>query len=147
VSNVSASSWWEQVTFQWDDDDVHFVLDQHFHSVNSLKQQFTYTHVTSLGHTILFPRQPIFALIPQFSVFRWEIANTNFIVFGLTHRDWLDPSGLAWPIGTGLTHWDLKPHSTTLKASNLTIRPPMQFITTDVVSLNLDQGEVYNIMW
>jgi hypothetical protein len=43
-------------------------------------------------------------------------------------------------------HWDLKPQSTTLKASNLTIRPPMQFIITDVVSLNLDQGEVYNIM-
>ena len=24
-----AISWWEQITFQWDDDDVHFVLDQH----------------------------------------------------------------------------------------------------------------------
>ena len=22
-------SWWEQVNFQWNDDDVHFVLDQH----------------------------------------------------------------------------------------------------------------------
>jgi hypothetical protein len=36
---LSAISWWEQVTFRWDDDDddaddddndsVHFVLDQH----------------------------------------------------------------------------------------------------------------------
>jgi hypothetical protein len=30
VNNFSAISWQEQVTFQWDDDDdVHFVLDQH----------------------------------------------------------------------------------------------------------------------
>ena len=29
LSNVSVISWWEQVNFQWDDDDVHFVLDQH----------------------------------------------------------------------------------------------------------------------
>jgi hypothetical protein len=25
----SAISWWEQVNFQWDDDEVCFVLDQH----------------------------------------------------------------------------------------------------------------------
>ena len=25
----SAISWWEQVNFQWDDDEVRFVLDQH----------------------------------------------------------------------------------------------------------------------
>jgi hypothetical protein len=42
--NFSAISWWEQVIFQWDDDDeVHFVLDQHaeldFISASSLKQQ------------------------------------------------------------------------------------------------------------
>ena len=30
MSNYSAISWWEQVTFLWDDDDdVCFVLDQH----------------------------------------------------------------------------------------------------------------------
>jgi hypothetical protein len=29
VDNFSALSWREQVTFQWNDDDVHFVLDQH----------------------------------------------------------------------------------------------------------------------
>ena len=27
--NFSAISWWEQVNFQWDDDDVCFVLEQH----------------------------------------------------------------------------------------------------------------------
>ena len=26
---LSAISWWEQVNFQWDDDEVRFVLDQH----------------------------------------------------------------------------------------------------------------------
>jgi hypothetical protein len=27
VSNFSATSWWKQETFQWDDDNAHFVLD------------------------------------------------------------------------------------------------------------------------
>jgi hypothetical protein len=42
LSNFSALSWQEQVNFQWDDDEVRFVLDQHaklnFYSANSLKQ-------------------------------------------------------------------------------------------------------------
>jgi hypothetical protein len=29
MNNFSAISWREQVNFQWDDDEVHFVLDQH----------------------------------------------------------------------------------------------------------------------
>jgi hypothetical protein len=29
LSNFSAFSWREEVNFQWDDDEVHFVLDQH----------------------------------------------------------------------------------------------------------------------
>jgi hypothetical protein len=29
VNNFSAISWLEQVTFQWYDDEVSFVLDQH----------------------------------------------------------------------------------------------------------------------
>jgi hypothetical protein len=40
---LSATSWREQVNFQWDDDEVHFVPDQHtglfFDSASSLKQQ------------------------------------------------------------------------------------------------------------
>ena len=36
-------SWREQINFQWDDDEVCFVLDQHaeldFYSASSLKQQ------------------------------------------------------------------------------------------------------------
>ena len=63
----SAISWWEQVNFQWDDDEVRFVLDQHaeldLHSASSLKQQSGGRHVTSLGH-ILITSQPIFALSP-----------------------------------------------------------------------------------
>jgi hypothetical protein len=39
-----AISWREQVNFQWDDDEVRFVLDQHaeldFYIASSLKQQF-----------------------------------------------------------------------------------------------------------
>ena len=65
----SALSWREQVNFQWDDDDeVRFVLDQHaeldFYSASSLKQQSAGRHVTPLGHIILIPSQPVFALSP-----------------------------------------------------------------------------------
>ena len=68
-SNISAISWWEQVNFQGDnDDEVHFVLDQHaefdFYSASSLKQQFAGKHVAPLRHIILIPNQPIFTLSP-----------------------------------------------------------------------------------
>jgi len=50
--------WWE----------VRFVLDQHaeldFYSASSLKQQSAGKHVTLLGHIILIPIQPVFALSP-----------------------------------------------------------------------------------
>jgi hypothetical protein len=43
-NNFSDISRWEQVNFQWDDDEVRFVLDQHaeldFYSASSLKQQY-----------------------------------------------------------------------------------------------------------
>jgi hypothetical protein len=54
--------------FQWDDDGVRFVLDQHaefhFYSASSLKQQSTGRKVTPLGNIILIPSQPVFALSP-----------------------------------------------------------------------------------
>ena len=31
-SNFSAISWWEQVNVQWDDDEICFVIDQHYNS-------------------------------------------------------------------------------------------------------------------
>jgi hypothetical protein len=67
-SNFSAISWGEQVTFQWDDDEVHFVLDQHaeldFFGASSLKQQSAGRHVAPLEHIILIPSQPVFVLSP-----------------------------------------------------------------------------------
>jgi len=57
-----------QVNFQWDDDEVHFVLDQHaeldLYSVSSQKQQSADRHVALLWHIILIPSQPVFALSP-----------------------------------------------------------------------------------
>jgi hypothetical protein len=50
----SAMSWREQVNFQWDDDEVCFVLDQQSEDI----------HVAPLGHIILIPSQRIFALLP-----------------------------------------------------------------------------------
>ena len=61
-----AISWREQVNFKWDDDEVRFVLDQHtkldFYTDSSLK--YAGRHVAPLGHIILIPSQPIFALSP-----------------------------------------------------------------------------------
>jgi hypothetical protein len=56
-------------SFQLDDDnEIRFVLDQHaeldLYSANSLKQHSTGRHVAPLGHIILIPSQPVFALFP-----------------------------------------------------------------------------------
>jgi hypothetical protein len=44
----------EQINFQWDDEEVRFVLDQHaeldFYSASSLKQKSVGRHVAPLGH-------------------------------------------------------------------------------------------------
>jgi hypothetical protein len=61
-------SWREQVNFQWDDDEIHFILDQlaelDLHSASSLQQQSVGRHVAPLGHIILIPSQLVFALSP-----------------------------------------------------------------------------------
>jgi hypothetical protein len=68
VSNFSAILRREQENYQWDDDYVRFVLDQHaeldIFSASSLKQQFAGKNVTPFGHIIPIPSQPIFALSP-----------------------------------------------------------------------------------
>jgi predicted alpha/beta hydrolase len=51
---------------RWDDDDVHFALDQHsklnFYRASSLKQQSTDRHMDALGHIILIWSQPVLLL-------------------------------------------------------------------------------------
>ena len=84
---MSAISWREHVNFQWDDEEVRFVLDQHakldFYSASSLKQQSDGRHVAPLGHIILIPSR-VFAHSPLCRVLSREATNTNFIVFGST---------------------------------------------------------------
>jgi len=57
-----------QVNFQWVDDEVCLVIDQHaeldFYSASSLKQQSADRHVAPLGHIVLITSQPVFALSP-----------------------------------------------------------------------------------
>ena len=49
----------EQVNFQWNDDEVSFVLHQQawldFNSASLLKQKIIGKHVVPLGHNILIP--------------------------------------------------------------------------------------------
>ena len=65
-ANFSAISWREQVYVQWNDDEVCFVLGQHAllnsNSTSSLKQQTAGRHVALLGHILLIPNQPVFAI-------------------------------------------------------------------------------------
>ena len=88
----SAISWREQVNYQWNDDEVRFVLDQHAelncYSASSLKQQSVGGHVAPLGHIIL--SQPVFALF-SLMLLRGEETNTHFIVFGFI-RPGLEPT-------------------------------------------------------
>ena len=63
MSDFSAISWREQVTYWWDNDvDVRFVLDVYI--ACSLKQQSMGRHVAPFGHIILIPSHSVFALIP-----------------------------------------------------------------------------------
>jgi hypothetical protein len=107
----SAISWWEQINFQWDDDDVRFVLDNtpswNFYCASSLKQHSADSHVAPLRHVILIQSQPVFALSPYCFGLSWEATHTNFIVFGLIR-------------------WGSNPRSTVLEVSTLTITPPMR---------------------
>ena len=67
-SNCSAISWREQLNYQWNDDEVRFVLDEHteldFYSTSSLKQQSAGRNVAPLWHIIMIQSQPVFALTP-----------------------------------------------------------------------------------
>jgi len=70
MKNCSAISWRELVTFWWDDDDDDILfgpehnVELDFYSATSLKQQYEDWNVILLGHIILIPDQPDFALIP-----------------------------------------------------------------------------------
>ena len=60
------------------------------YSASSLKQQHVDRQVVTLGHIILLPSQPVFALSLYCCVLSGEDTNTNFIDFSST-RPWLGP--------------------------------------------------------
>ena len=104
ISNFSAISWREQVNFQWNDDEVCFVLDQHpkLDFYNSLKQQ-------------------------------WDMSDTLFWFRAIQSLVFLlDDVCLAEkqqvPILKSLVWTDRgsNPPSSALKESTLTIMPPMR---------------------
>ena len=67
-----------------DDDGVCFVLDQYnefdLYSACSLKQQSVGIDVGPLGHIILIPSQPVFALTPYFFFFYSTRARTHDLI-------------------------------------------------------------------
>jgi hypothetical protein len=95
-NNFSAISWWEQVLFRWNDDDIHFELDQHangFYSNSSMKQWFMMQVYMSpsLGHIILILSPPVF-VTPQWWLPSGEAANTNFCPLRLYKQSRLNRS-------------------------------------------------------
>ena len=60
MKKISAISWWEQVTFRWDDNDFSFVLDPElswiFYSASWLKQQSAGSYVALLWNIMLIPK-------------------------------------------------------------------------------------------
>ena len=81
-----ATLWREQIRFQWEYDEVCFVLTQsaelEFYCASSLKQQSAGRHVASLRHIIMIPSQPVllFLFIAAFLAEKQQIPK----VFGLT---------------------------------------------------------------
>ena len=114
---------------QWDDDDVHFLLDQHawldFYcgTCSSLKQQSTVKHVVSLL-THYSDSKPI--ILCSYSLILVATnTSSNFIVFGLTDRV-------------------SKPWFAALDASMLTITPPIALsITSNYKSFIIDFLNAY----
>jgi hypothetical protein len=100
MSNFSALSWREQVTFWWDDYDFLFVVDQHtesdFYSATSLKQQSVYRHVTPRD-TLLWIHGNHSLLLPLNAACSTQKQQIPIL------------KSLVWP------DWGLSPRSTTLK--------------------------------
>ena len=85
----------EQVNFQWDDDEVRFVLDQHTeldcYSASSLKQQSADRHVAPLGHVILIPSDQSLFFLFNAACLPEKQQISICIVFGMT-RPGLEPT-------------------------------------------------------
>jgi hypothetical protein len=78
---------------QWDDDDVHFVLDQH-----------VCRHVAPLWHIIMIQSKPFFALTHWCCVLSGDVTNTNVIVFGL-NRPCLKAMLTITPLMPSYDYW------------------------------------------
>jgi hypothetical protein len=93
----------EQVNFQWDDDEVRFVLDQHaeldFYCASSLKQQSAGRHVAPLGHIYY-----VFYTFVIYSVFSKFIGGVMVSVFasGVVDRGFEFRSGQTKDVVTRL---------------------------------------------
>ena len=103
MKKFSALSWQKQVTFRWDDDDLHFVLDQQayldFYSASSLKQQSADRHVAPLSTD--FPDFEPISLCSHslFCIPSREASNTHFVVSDLTPQGFDLPHSMRawWP--------------------------------------------------
>ena len=104
MSNFSVISITARTSYiWWDDNEVHFVLDQHawlgFYDASSIIKQSTCRHVTPLGHIILY-------LLYLLNAALWRC--NKYQIYCL----WF--------------YWGLNPQSNALEISMLTITRPMR---------------------
>jgi hypothetical protein len=107
----SAISWREQVNFQWDDDEVRFVLDQH----NEVDFLLVLAHWTN---------SPRIYMSPYSDTLSWFRDNHSLLF--LLNAAWLVEKQQI-PI---IKYWSDRgsnPRYTALEASTLTSTPPMHF--------------------
>ena len=73
IISISVSEWAIfSYIIQWDDDDIHFVLDVEFHLYSVRNQQLAGRHIAPLGHIVLILSQPVFVLTPYCCVLNTE---------------------------------------------------------------------------
>jgi hypothetical protein len=78
---------------------------------------------------------------------RWEVI-VRFIAFGgIVDHHYLTYLFIMYNIYHSYTYWKSRPSWPCMLVGFTTTYAQSVPITTDVVSSNLDQGEVYNIMW
>ena len=108
-----------------------------FHSASLLTQQSADRHWDPLGHIILIPSQPDFALSPYCCVLSGETTNTNFIVFGLIQSG-LDPK-IYRPRGEQANHYTIDVVESVLKVSTyiITCRTARHIRITEVLVIML----------